>query len=94
MEVCKKKKAAGKFCQVMSVGTVPRSVSFVELKAEHLLLDADVIIKFEDFGFSNSSPLATAGYLLWQPPLYAALELFQGQIRWICSGMWNLRAIL
>lgn len=34
-------------------GTITRSTLFIELKLEHLLLDADMRIKFEDFGFNN-----------------------------------------
>lgn len=96
MELCKKKKAADKFCHRKSVGTVPRSALFIELKAGHLLSDTDMIIKFKTlasvkFTFGNSwvPPLAA-------PPLpstYAALKLLQGQ-----DGpkveMWNLRVIL
>ena len=51
--------------------TVTRSALFTELKAEHLLLDADMKIRFEDFGFSNEFTFGNKLHTAFgSPPLF------------------------
>lgn len=49
------------------------------LKAENLLLDADMNIKIADFGFSNEFTLGNKLDTFCGSPPYAAPELFQGK---------------
>uniref|UniRef100_A0A6Q2YN59 non-specific serine/threonine protein kinase n=1 Tax=Esox lucius TaxID=8010 RepID=A0A6Q2YN59_ESOLU len=50
-----------------------------DLKAENLLLDADMNIKIADFGFSNEFTLGSKLDTFCGSPPYAAPELFQGK---------------
>ena len=49
-----------------------------DLKAENLLLDADMNIKIADFGFSNEFTIGNKLDTFCGSPPYAAPELFQG----------------
>lgn len=77
----KEKVAREKFRQIVSAIEYCHSLGIVhrDLKAENLLLDADMNVKIADFGFSNfyeaGNPLDT---FCGSPP-YAAPELFQGK---------------
>uniref|UniRef100_A0A8C7JC17 non-specific serine/threonine protein kinase n=1 Tax=Oncorhynchus kisutch TaxID=8019 RepID=A0A8C7JC17_ONCKI len=86
----KEKEARAKFRQV-STGLFPQCiVSAVQychqkhivhrdLKAENLLLDADMNIKIADFGFSNEFTMGNKLDTFCGSPPYAAPELFQGK---------------
>uniref|UniRef100_A0A665TWH1 non-specific serine/threonine protein kinase n=1 Tax=Echeneis naucrates TaxID=173247 RepID=A0A665TWH1_ECHNA len=50
-----------------------------DLKAENLLLDADMNIKIADFGFSNEFTMGSKLDTFCGSPPYAAPELFQGK---------------
>ncbi|KAL2082316.1 hypothetical protein ACEWY4_022134 [Coilia grayii] len=50
-----------------------------DLKAENLLLDADMNIKIADFGFSNEFTVGNKLDTFCGSPPYAAPELFQGK---------------
>uniref|UniRef100_A0A671QR03 non-specific serine/threonine protein kinase n=1 Tax=Sinocyclocheilus anshuiensis TaxID=1608454 RepID=A0A671QR03_9TELE len=50
-----------------------------DLKAENLLLDADMNIKIADFGFSNEFTIGSKLDTFCGSPPYAAPELFQGK---------------
>lgn len=77
----KEKDARHKFRQIVSAVEYchARGVIHRDLKAENLLLDADMNIKIADFGFSNSyEPGDQLDTFCGSPP-YAAPELFKGQ---------------
>ncbi|CAG5123037.1 unnamed protein product, partial [Candidula unifasciata] len=74
------REARKKFRQIVSAVAYCHSHSIVhrDLKAENLLLDANLSIKIADFGFSNFfTPDSTLKTWCGSPP-YAAPELFEG----------------
>ncbi|GBP73723.1 hypothetical protein EVAR_103185_1 [Eumeta japonica] len=73
--------AARAFAQmVAAVGYChSRGVVHRDLKAENLLLDADMNIKLADFGFSNEFVAGGALATWCGSPPYAAPELFEGR---------------
>eukprot|EP00123_Amoebidium_parasiticum_P015227 comp22842_c0_seq1/m.35986 comp22842_c0_seq1/g.35986 ORF comp22842_c0_seq1/g.35986 comp22842_c0_seq1/m.35986 type:complete len:754 (-) comp22842_c0_seq1:841-3102(-) len=76
----KEKEARLKFRQIVSAVQYCHSKHVIhrDLKAENLLLDADLNIKIADFGFSNEyTPGGVLDTFCGSPP-YAAPELFQG----------------
>uniref|UniRef100_A0A8C5Q9I4 non-specific serine/threonine protein kinase n=1 Tax=Leptobrachium leishanense TaxID=445787 RepID=A0A8C5Q9I4_9ANUR len=74
----KEKEARAKFRQVSHRS--PYCTSFVlQLRAENLLLDADMNIKIADFGFSNEFTVGNKLDTFCGSPPYAAPELFQGK---------------
>jgi len=77
----KEKEARAKFRQIVSAVQYLHNKKIVhrDLKAENLLLDADMNIKIADFGFSNEfTPGNKLDTFCGSPP-YAAPELFQGK---------------
>uniref|UniRef100_A0A4W5QZY6 non-specific serine/threonine protein kinase n=1 Tax=Hucho hucho TaxID=62062 RepID=A0A4W5QZY6_9TELE len=84
----KEKEARAKFRQVLQqTGFSPTPVQYChqkkivhrDLKAENLLLDADMNVKIADFGFSNEFTLGSKLDTFCGSPPYAAPELFQGK---------------
>uniref|UniRef100_A0A8C7QK04 non-specific serine/threonine protein kinase n=1 Tax=Oncorhynchus mykiss TaxID=8022 RepID=A0A8C7QK04_ONCMY len=84
----KEKEARAKFRQVLQqTGFSPTPVQYChqkkivhrDLKAENLLLDADMNIKIADFGFSNEFTMGSKLDTFCGSPPYAAPELFQGK---------------
>ncbi|PAA52269.1 hypothetical protein BOX15_Mlig029371g1 [Macrostomum lignano] len=89
----KEKEARVKFRQIVSAVQYCHQKRIVhrDLKAENLLLDADMNIKIADFGFSNEYNIGQKLNTFCGSPPYAAPELFQGKKyeapRWTC-GAW------
>ncbi|XP_058496750.1 serine/threonine-protein kinase MARK1 [Solea solea] len=77
----KEKEARAKFRQIVSAVQYCHHKRIVhrDLKAENLLLDADMNIKIADFGFSNEFTLGSKLDTFCGSPPYAAPELFQGK---------------
>ncbi|XP_036406179.1 MAP/microtubule affinity-regulating kinase 3-like isoform X5 [Megalops cyprinoides] len=77
----KEKEARAKFRQIVSAVQYCHQKHIVhrDLKAENLLLDADMNIKIADFGFSNEFTLGSKLDTFCGSPPYAAPELFQGK---------------
>ncbi|XP_030626468.1 serine/threonine-protein kinase MARK1 isoform X3 [Chanos chanos] len=77
----KEKEARAKFRQIVSAVQYCHQKSIVhrDLKAENLLLDADMNIKIADFGFSNEFTIGSKLDTFCGSPPYAAPELFQGK---------------
>ncbi|RVE76639.1 hypothetical protein OJAV_G00010400 [Oryzias javanicus] len=77
----KEKEARAKFRQIVSAVEYCHQKRIVhrDLKAENLLLDADMNIKIADFGFSNEFRLGSKLDTFCGSPPYAAPELFQGK---------------
>ncbi|XP_016123824.1 MAP/microtubule affinity-regulating kinase 3-like isoform X3 [Sinocyclocheilus grahami] len=77
----KEKEARAKFRQIVSAVQYCHQKRIVhrDLKAENLLLDADMNIKIADFGFSNEFMVGNKLDTFCGSPPYAAPELFQGK---------------
>uniref|UniRef100_A0A674B4D7 non-specific serine/threonine protein kinase n=1 Tax=Salmo trutta TaxID=8032 RepID=A0A674B4D7_SALTR len=77
----KEKEARAKFRQIVSAVQYCHQKHIVhrDLKAENLLLDADMNIKIADFGFSNEFVMGSKLDTFCGSPPYAAPELFQGK---------------
>ncbi|XP_072126061.1 MAP/microtubule affinity-regulating kinase 3a isoform X2 [Mobula birostris] len=77
----KEKEARAKFRQIVSAVQYCHQKQIVhrDLKAENLLLDADMNIKIADFGFSNEFIIGNKLDTFCGSPPYAAPELFQGK---------------
>ncbi|XP_029625570.1 serine/threonine-protein kinase MARK2 isoform X9 [Salmo trutta] len=77
----KEKEARAKFRQIVSAVQYCHQKCIVhrDLKAENLLLDADMNIKIADFGFSNEFTMGNKLDTFCGSPPYAAPELFQGK---------------
>ncbi|XP_061083710.1 serine/threonine-protein kinase MARK1 isoform X2 [Conger conger] len=77
----KEKEARAKFRQIVSAVQYCHQKQIVhrDLKAENLLLDADMNIKIADFGFSNEFTIGSKLDTFCGSPPYAAPELFQGK---------------
>ncbi|KAL4641839.1 MAP/microtubule affinity-regulating kinase 3-like isoform X2, partial [Arapaima gigas] len=86
----KEKEARAKFRQVLLCANFRLSLAMLQychqkrivhrdLKAENLLLDADMNIKIADFGFSNEFTMGNKLDTFCGSPPYAAPELFQGK---------------
>ncbi|XP_058016579.1 serine/threonine-protein kinase MARK2 isoform X5 [Ahaetulla prasina] len=77
----KEKEARAKFRQIVSAVQYCHQKFIVhrDLKAENLLLDADMNIKIADFGFSNEFTFGNKLDTFCGSPPYAAPELFQGK---------------
>ncbi|XP_047287348.1 MAP/microtubule affinity-regulating kinase 3 isoform X26 [Homo sapiens] len=77
----KEKEARSKFRQIVSAVQYCHQKRIVhrDLKAENLLLDADMNIKIADFGFSNEFTVGGKLDTFCGSPPYAAPELFQGK---------------
>jgi len=77
----KEKEARQKFRQIVSAVEYCHQKKIIhrDLKAENLLLDADMNMKLADFGFSNEYTVGTKLDTFCGSPPYAAPELFQGK---------------
>merc|ERR1719282_1056039 len=77
----KEKEARQKFRQIVSAVQYchQRGIIHRDLKAENLLLDAEMNMKLADFGFSNEYVIGTKLDTFCGSPPYAAPELFQGK---------------
>ncbi|XP_063692236.1 serine/threonine-protein kinase MARK2-like isoform X21 [Bolinopsis microptera] len=77
----KEKEARQKFRQIVSAVQYCHQKGIIhrDLKAENLLLDAEMNMKLADFGFSNEFTAGTKLDTFCGSPPYAAPELFQGK---------------
>ena len=77
----KEKEARAKFRQILSAVEYCHAHGVIhrDLKAENLLLDADMHVKIADFGFSNNYTVGDKLDTFCGSPPYAAPELFQGK---------------
>ncbi|KAL5272158.1 hypothetical protein ACHWQZ_G000397 [Mnemiopsis leidyi] len=77
----KEKEARQKFRQIVSAVQYCHQKGIIhrDLKAENLLLDAEMNMKLADFGFSNEFTVGTKLDTFCGSPPYAAPELFQGK---------------
>nr|CAA50040.1 serine/threonine protein kinase [Mus musculus] len=93
----KEKEARAKFRQIVLHVQYCHQKFIVhrDLKAENLLLDADMNIKIADFGFSNEFTFGNKLDTFCGSPPYAAPELFQGKkIDGPEVDVWSLGVIL
>ncbi|XP_034301766.1 serine/threonine-protein kinase SIK3-like isoform X2 [Crassostrea angulata] len=91
------KEARKKFKQIVAAVAFchSRNVVHRDLKAENLLLDANLNIKLADFGFSNTFSPGSALKTWCGSPPYAAPELFEGK-EYYAPGVdvWSLGVVL
>uniref|UniRef100_A0AAQ5ZAU4 non-specific serine/threonine protein kinase n=1 Tax=Amphiprion ocellaris TaxID=80972 RepID=A0AAQ5ZAU4_AMPOC len=88
----KEKEARAKFRQIVSAVEYCHQKRIVhrDLKAENLLLDADMNIKIADFGFSNEFTLGKKLDTFCGSPPYAAPELFQELRERVLRGKYRI----
>ncbi|XP_062391965.1 MAP/microtubule affinity-regulating kinase 3, partial [Sardina pilchardus] len=93
----KEKEARAKFRQIVSAVQYCHQKCIVhrDLKAENLLLDADMNIKIADFGFSNKFTMGSKLDTFCGSPPYAAPELFRDEhYMGACVDVWALGVML